>query len=722
MKYESMKKILIFSFLIILLFLGLGFSFQTNLLGFRDFLTQKKITTISIPTLTQPQESETASFTSFPEGASFGTDTFLVIDGDGNLSTTGTLVTEDLEVGGTAYLDTLAITDGLYVAGNQIIDSSGRIPGLTVDYFTSLDGSALTNVNAHHLGGVAASSFIRSDQSDEANAAITFNAVPGSANVGGGPLYINPGSTPGGGYTLLGAAVNGSEKFRLDASGNISLAGTITGTINPSFTTGSVIFQDSSSLSQDNISFFWDNANDRLGLGTNSPGARLDIAGDATSSGTLSFRGPTDPKMNILNGENFVIRTSVGGDIGLVEKFTILNDGKVGIGTTNPQNVLHVVNGSSPRMRFGFTATTTTFGEFGVDGGRVFILTPADTIPIEFWAGGSPKMSILTNGLVGIGTTAPESRLQVTGGGLCVGSDANCNTDNNTEGVVYSSATAMTVYDVAENYPTKDTSLVPGEVVELSPTQAVFVQRANGPTNRVLGIISTEPAVLLGGFNGRDFKGEFQVAVALSGRVPVRMDPGSPSISIGDLVTASSTPGYATKASGSNWVLGRALENWNPGQGKETVVVFVSTSYYSETPNLALDPLFLQNNQPLPEKVNYEGLTTFTDIVVTGNLDVGTLKLTNNSLDAVGTLHLQPLALGDVEFLGGRLTMNKEGNIVLKVQGGIQLETQGKERPECNKETGGTQWFTQGESNNSKDSFEICARDEAGNYQWRVIY
>ncbi len=78
------------------------------------------------------------------------------------------------------------------------------------------------------------------------------------------------------------------------------------------------------------------NVSGYVGIGTTSPTAKLDIAGSASTSGTLSFRGTTDPTIDILNGENFGFRTSVGGDASLTERLTILNNGNVGIGTTNP--------------------------------------------------------------------------------------------------------------------------------------------------------------------------------------------------------------------------------------------------------------------------------------------------------------------------------------------------------------------------------------------------
>lgn len=49
-----------------------------------------------------------------------------------------------------------------------------------------------------------------------------------------------------------------------------------------SSTSGSVLFTDSNhSIAENNQKFFWDNANERLGIGTNTPGYTLEINGSA---------------------------------------------------------------------------------------------------------------------------------------------------------------------------------------------------------------------------------------------------------------------------------------------------------------------------------------------------------------------------------------------------------------------------------------------------------
>jgi hypothetical protein len=51
------------------------------------------------------------------------------------------------------------------------------------------------------------------------------------------------------------------------------------------FTQGSVVFQGSgTSLAQNNANLFWDNTNNRLGIGTNAPTSALQISGSAASN------------------------------------------------------------------------------------------------------------------------------------------------------------------------------------------------------------------------------------------------------------------------------------------------------------------------------------------------------------------------------------------------------------------------------------------------------
>ena len=60
----------------------------------------------------------------------------------------------------------------------------------------------------------------------------------------------------------------------------------------PAFTSGSVIFSNGMTLVQDNPNFFWDDTNNRLGIGTTAPAFSVDILNTSvgSASGTLGLQ------------------------------------------------------------------------------------------------------------------------------------------------------------------------------------------------------------------------------------------------------------------------------------------------------------------------------------------------------------------------------------------------------------------------------------------------
>ena len=61
----------------------------------------------------------------------------------------------------------------------------------------------------------------------------------------------------------------------------------------PALTSGSVLFSNGSTIAQDNANLFWDDTNDRLGIGTTTPLFRLDVNGTTRLNGNTSIGGST---------------------------------------------------------------------------------------------------------------------------------------------------------------------------------------------------------------------------------------------------------------------------------------------------------------------------------------------------------------------------------------------------------------------------------------------
>lgn len=80
------------------------------------------------------------------------------------------------------------------------------------------------------------------------------------------------------------------------------------GTGNSSYTAGSLIFSDGTNLAQNNANLFWDNTNNRLGIGTNNPTSKLNITGGGIKLTTGFGNSTNRPSLNSSNIGNYEIR------------------------------------------------------------------------------------------------------------------------------------------------------------------------------------------------------------------------------------------------------------------------------------------------------------------------------------------------------------------------------------------------------------------------------
>ncbi|MEN9407654.1 MAG: hypothetical protein RLZZ455_870, partial [Candidatus Parcubacteria bacterium] len=119
-------------------------------------------------------------------------------------------------------------------------------------------------------------------------------------------------------------------------------------------------------------------------------------------------------------------------------------------------------------------------------------------------------------------------------------------------------------FDVAEDYPTWDTSLEPGELVSSADHEPGFVERSSGGTysNKVIGVYSEKPGFRLS--QKDDFpNGSIGVPIALVGRVPVKVSTENGVIRTGDALTTSSVPGVAMKSTQPGMIIGRSMGDFD---------------------------------------------------------------------------------------------------------------------------------------------------------------
>jgi hypothetical protein len=389
----------------------------------------------------------------------------------------------------TQYTDALARAALSFVAGSGAYNSTTGVITIPTNnnqitngsnFITLTSLSAGAGINYNNTTG-AISSTITQYTDALARAAIsltttgtsgaaTYNSTTGVFNI---PQYtdqyvgtvtsvglssatsgVTIGSTPittSGTITLAIATASGSQ--------NGLLSSTDWTTFNnkynlPSLTSGSVLFSNGSTIAQDNANFFWDDTNNRLGIGTATPSFSLDVvkAGANAIRAYNSDSGSVDAYFIAQNtttaalfGTNNVgpyLYTASALDMqfytATVERLRIFSDGNILIGNaaTNAGYKLDV--SGTGRFTGALTGTSAIFSSSVTAGGNILvpagsglawsgdasrIMTPEDNVSgaliqtpgiIRFNAGSTEKMRITSGGNVGIGTQSPSQLLEAS--------------------------------------------------------------------------------------------------------------------------------------------------------------------------------------------------------------------------------------------------------------------------------------------------------------------
>jgi hypothetical protein len=164
-----------------------------------------------------------------------------------------------------------------------------------------------------------------------------------------------------------------------------------------------------------------DESNGRMGIGTNQPNSTLEVAGEIAANGGDGYRIDNKPwaryDINLLtlgdwDGEGMATRIM---DSDSNEAIRIINDGKVGIGVTNPSEKLEVsgkILATGGQVRAGSYLESFPSFSFANDIDTGMFSDTADQL--EFVTGGSSRVTINSSGNIGIGTTNPQKNLVVS--------------------------------------------------------------------------------------------------------------------------------------------------------------------------------------------------------------------------------------------------------------------------------------------------------------------
>jgi hypothetical protein len=285
------------------------------------------------------------------------------------------------------------------------------------------------------------------------------------------------------------------------------------------------------------------------------------------------------------------LRFSFGTSTNYTTNTTVLalsGDGNVGVGTTSPVAKLEVsgtemafrVDGDSIMtgdLRVGLGVTPDPDATINVQGGTDVALSGGGFVVV----GGktSSNLALDTNEIQARNDGAAATLyLNHEGGAVSIG---GATTVKGNVTVRSASTNAVLVelgegLDYAEGFNTKDKSATPaGSVMVIDashPGQLALSTEAYD--KRVAGIVAGAKGL---GSAVRLGAGQFDVDVALAGRVYCYVDATETAVEPGDLLTTSATPGHAMKATdtqrATGAVLGKAMEPLKKGEKGQILVL-----------------------------------------------------------------------------------------------------------------------------------------------------
>jgi hypothetical protein len=270
--------------------------------------------------------------------------------------------------------------------------------------------------------------------------------------------------------------------------------------------------------------------------------------------------------------------------------------GKLGVGTATPAAKLHVFDASdansfimmentsagtsavgvlraksntaqvnfqshgSGRVISRFGVTLGGWNEFlGSAGNGLAIGTVPGAGPLVLGTASLARITILTDGKVGIGTATPTAELEVNGT------------------LKATVALGAAYQDLAEWVPASS-DMAPGTVVVLNADKHNEVMPSSKAYDtKVAGVVSSQPGIILGeGASSKEM-------IATTGRVKVHVTAANGAIKVGDLLSTSDMPGLAMKSTPIDLggtaihrpgtLIGKALENLASGEGDILVLL-----------------------------------------------------------------------------------------------------------------------------------------------------
>jgi hypothetical protein len=279
------------------------------------------------------------------------------------------------------YID-LPDADGTLALTSDIPDTSTFVPytGATANVDLGTHKLLAEDLDINHTSGSGVAATITKGGSGEALTVVKTSGSGNAASITGGVTLLDElHLTTNLADTYIASAATWNAKFTL-----------------PALTSGSVLFSNGSTIAQDNANLFWDDTNNRLGIGATSPQARLDVR----AQGALS----TDIALRVRNSADT-------GDL-----VTIDGTGVLTITNQNTSSSISIASllssGATGDTYFSVGRSLTIYnsaliGHSTVGGGNYAFMAVYGRPASDF--------SVTSTGSIGIGTslTSTSARLQI---------------------------------------------------------------------------------------------------------------------------------------------------------------------------------------------------------------------------------------------------------------------------------------------------------------------
>lgn len=449
-----------------------------------------------------------------------------------------------------------------------------------------------------------------------------YKSYGGFANVAIGPFALETNTSGIDNIALgYGSLINNSSGYDNIALGYQAMWYNVTGFYNVSLGTNALM---NNNIGESNVAMGYSaltantTGSHNVALGDNALGKSVTgwggaalgwkslyntTAGSSTAIGALSGLTNTAGTNNLFAGDeadalsnSLTNATAIGSHAKvkcascLVLGGTGLFAARVAIGTSTPYAKLTIQDtfgSTTPLFDISTTTSaafaTTTFFRVNANGNvGIGTSSPYRT----FSASGTAAITGTTT--IGIpGQTTRNADLMLPFGSICVDNDGSCTPTSS--GQVSARGFNTGGSDLAENY-LADENISAGDIVMLSGS-STFVSLARTETSeKIIGIASTLPGLTMGADINDDIPYP-KVPVALSGRVPLKVNLENGPIHRGDHLTISHEPGVGMKASEtSSMTVAIAMEDYTGSEaevsndGSHHILAFVNLNERSSEP------------------------------------------------------------------------------------------------------------------------------------------